>query len=34
LAAGKEQRRIAQEPLDFGFKQFEESVAAPRESAT
>jgi hypothetical protein len=34
MAAGKEQRRIAQEPLDFGFKQFEESVAAPREAAT
>jgi hypothetical protein len=34
LAAGKEQRRIAQEPLDFGFKQFEESVAAPRGAAT
>lgn len=34
LAAGKEQRRIAQEPLDFGYQQFEKSVAAPRESAT
>jgi hypothetical protein len=34
MAAGREQRRIAQEPLDFGFKQFEESVAAPREAAT
>ena len=34
LAAGKEQRRIAQEPLDFGYQQFEKSVAAPREAAT
>lgn len=34
LAAGKEQRRIAQEPLDFGYQQFEKSVAAPRESTT
>ncbi len=34
LAAGKEQRAIAQQPLDFGYQQFEKSVAAPRESAT
>jgi hypothetical protein len=34
IAAGKEQRAIAQQPLDFGYQQFEKSVAAPRESAT
>jgi hypothetical protein len=34
LAAGKEQRAIAQQPLDFGYQQFERSVAAPREAAT
>ena len=34
LAGGREQRRIAQEPLDFGYQQFKESVQYPREQAS
>lgn len=34
LAAGTRQREIAQQPLTFGYEQFKESVAAPRESAS
>ena len=32
MAAGTVQRGIAQEPLTFGYEQFKESVAAPKEA--
>ncbi|HSG19712.1 MAG TPA: hypothetical protein VLA31_02995 [Burkholderiaceae bacterium] len=34
LAGGREERRIAQEPLDFGYQQFQESMKYPRDQAT
>jgi hypothetical protein len=34
LAAGKEQRRIAQEPLDFKYQQYQEQMKYPYEQAT
>jgi hypothetical protein len=33
LAAGKEQREIAQQPLDFGYQQFQESMQYPFQQA-
>jgi hypothetical protein len=32
LAGGREERRIAQEPLDFGYQQFQESMRYPQGS--
>ena len=34
LAGGREERRIAQEPLDFGYQQFQESMRYPRDQAS
>lgn len=34
LAAGETQRQIAQQPLDFGYQQFQESVRFPYQQAT
>ena len=34
LAGGREERRIAQEPLDFGYQQFQDSMKYPREQAS
>jgi hypothetical protein len=34
LAAGETQRQIAQQPLDFGYQQFQESVKFPYQQAT
>lgn len=34
LAAGAKQREIAQQPLDFGYQQFQESMKYPYQQAT
>lgn len=34
LTAGAEERRIAQEPLDFGYQQWQESLKYPYQQAT
>ncbi len=34
LSAGETQRQIAQQPLDFGYQQFQESVKFPYQQAT
>lgn len=34
LSAGETQRQIAQQPLDFGYQQFQESVRFPYQQAT
>jgi hypothetical protein len=33
MAAGAEQRRIAQEPLDFGYSEWLKSVDRPKQQA-
>jgi len=34
MAAGEKERAIAQQPLDFGYQQFQESVKFPYQQAT